>query len=184
MAFLCNQCWVLKSVYELGDLSCNCGGEIVHIDDQMVTIIRILNQKGYKTQYCCSGHDFEENVTAPYVQILLSQSYNVEVPECTGDNTVMTMAGDTIRYHIVNPEEYQDMLETIGGNVKDVHDYLMTQNINVNGMYSLFGDIGYRLIIRMSPIPYNHESIENVKAVNERIEDMLQLVENIPTVKL
>lgn len=33
-----------------------CGGELVEIDELMLPIIRILNRKGYETQYCCSGH--------------------------------------------------------------------------------------------------------------------------------
>ena len=33
-----------------------CWGELVEIDELMLPIIRILNRKGYETQYCCSGH--------------------------------------------------------------------------------------------------------------------------------
>lgn len=33
-----------------------CWGELVEVDELMLPIIRILNRKGYETQYCCSGH--------------------------------------------------------------------------------------------------------------------------------
>ena len=33
-----------------------CWGELVEIDELMLPVIRILNRKGYETQYCCSGH--------------------------------------------------------------------------------------------------------------------------------
>ena len=32
--------------------------ELVEIDEMMVYPIEILNQKGYKTRFCCSGHMF------------------------------------------------------------------------------------------------------------------------------
>lgn len=34
----------------------NCIGDIVVVDDFMVNTIVALNEKGYKTTYCCSGH--------------------------------------------------------------------------------------------------------------------------------
>lgn len=183
MALLCNHCWDIHSLYGFEHTQCRCGGDIVHIDDQMVTIVRNLNEKGYKTQYCCAGHDYEQHVTSPYVQILLSQSYNVDIAECTGTEVVTTATGDIINYHRLNDTvEIEQMIDHIGSNVKDVHDYLMRQDINTHHMYSLFGNVGYRLIIRMLPIPESNDSIKNVSAINRRIEDMLNLVMGLPDV--
>lgn len=38
-----------------------CQGEVVWIDELMVPIIIALNKKGYKTEYSCSGHSYQEN---------------------------------------------------------------------------------------------------------------------------
>ena len=39
-----------------------CGSfNVVEIDDMILPIIKRLNQKGYITEYCCSGHDYEDN---------------------------------------------------------------------------------------------------------------------------
>lgn len=34
----------------------SCYGEIIEVDDLMLPTIKILNEKGYYTRYCCSGH--------------------------------------------------------------------------------------------------------------------------------
>lgn len=33
--------------------------DLVEIDDLMILPVILLNKLGYKTKYCCSGHDFE-----------------------------------------------------------------------------------------------------------------------------
>jgi hypothetical protein len=38
-------------------LSCNVG-EVVEIDELYIPVIRLLNEKGYMTKYCCSGHAY------------------------------------------------------------------------------------------------------------------------------
>lgn len=43
--------------------------EFVLIDDQLVVPILILNKKGYKTEYCCSGH-IEENAVFSYIRFV------------------------------------------------------------------------------------------------------------------
>lgn len=40
--------------------SCNYGN-VVELDDNMIYIIKELNDKGYETQYCCGGHADEIN---------------------------------------------------------------------------------------------------------------------------
>lgn len=34
----------------------NCIGKIVEVDELLLPTIKILNEKGYTTKYCCSGH--------------------------------------------------------------------------------------------------------------------------------
>lgn len=36
---------------------CDAVGELVTLDELMIKPIVELNKKGYKTQFCCSGHD-------------------------------------------------------------------------------------------------------------------------------
>lgn len=35
-----------------------CHGKIVEIDELMLPIIQLLNQKGYHTAFCCAGHAY------------------------------------------------------------------------------------------------------------------------------
>lgn len=37
-----------------------CVGQIIEVDELMLPIIKILNQKGYYTKFCCSGHSYNE----------------------------------------------------------------------------------------------------------------------------
>lgn len=43
---------------------CDAIGELVTLDELMIKPIVELNKKGYKTEYCCSGHDLR----GPYDQ--------------------------------------------------------------------------------------------------------------------
>ena len=55
----------------------NCLGKIVDVDELLIPTIKILNQKGYYTRFCCSGHyyeqhpngyiSFEEDIDIPYL---------------------------------------------------------------------------------------------------------------------
>ena len=56
MAYMCMGCY---EVYdrELGYCpKVNCHRDVVEIDELMLLAIKILNQKGYITEYCCAGH--------------------------------------------------------------------------------------------------------------------------------
>lgn len=43
-------------VYEGMCPKSNCNGKTICLDELMIPIIKILNQKGYTTKFCCSGH--------------------------------------------------------------------------------------------------------------------------------
>lgn len=54
-------CLACQRSYEItvlrGNIACpKCEGNLVEIDDLLAPTILLLNHKGYKTQYCCSGH--------------------------------------------------------------------------------------------------------------------------------
>lgn len=43
-----------------------CHRKLFEIDENMIVPIRILNKKGYKTEWCCSGHIFT-NICGGYI---------------------------------------------------------------------------------------------------------------------
>lgn len=51
----CDSVYTEKSMYCPNEL---CHRKLFEIDENMIVPIRILNKKGYKTSYCCSGHIF------------------------------------------------------------------------------------------------------------------------------
>lgn len=58
MFYMCNSCYhVVK--YSSKHKNCKkCGNLLFEIDEIMIPVIRILNKKGYKTEYCCSSHAY------------------------------------------------------------------------------------------------------------------------------
>ena len=63
----CDGVFKLSEEYLKNNEKCpkvGCWGELVEVDELMLPIIRILNRKGYETQYCCSGHVNDSSVMA------------------------------------------------------------------------------------------------------------------------
>ncbi|RYI30454.1 hypothetical protein EVU96_08560 [Bacillus infantis] len=44
----------------------SCQGDIVELDELIAPTIILLNQKGYITKFCCSGHWYDSHI-APYI---------------------------------------------------------------------------------------------------------------------
>ena len=66
MAYLCLDCY---ETYKIPLQNCpktSCNGYIAEIDELMLPIIMLLNQKGYITEFCCSGHIYDE-ACYPYI---------------------------------------------------------------------------------------------------------------------
>lgn len=68
---VCTKCFeiynknYIKKPFKQKDYWCpklNCIGQINEIDELIYETIKILNKKGYKTEYCCSGHLYDEPI--------------------------------------------------------------------------------------------------------------------------
>lgn len=55
---LCVYCWEPESSHPIQCVNHDykCHGNYVEIDDKLAKIIKVLNIKGYTTQFCCEGH--------------------------------------------------------------------------------------------------------------------------------
>ena len=117
MAKICMKCFeIFKDSFELkrGQFNhCpknNCIGEVVEIDELMLPAIILLNQKGYKTKYCCRGHygDLEPSAYIKFQQ-------DIELPTIpTGYSICKVFDDNTIRKTLpkMNIEElYRNALE-------------------------------------------------------------------------
>ena len=66
MAYVCLEC---NEIYTEKMGRCpkaSCCGEVVEVDELMIPTIIALNEKGYVTDYCCSGHFYDKRST-PYI---------------------------------------------------------------------------------------------------------------------
>ena len=88
-----------------------CDGEVVEIDELMIPVIKTLNEKGYCTQYCCSGH-YGDGYTNTYIKF----SEWVELPEELPDGFVYEERGNVIRKNYVDNlhpnQKYIEILNT------------------------------------------------------------------------
>lgn len=64
MAYLCMGCYEVydRDLGRCPKSSCDC--RVVEVDELMVPAIILLNQKGYMTEFCCSGHVYDNGCTS------------------------------------------------------------------------------------------------------------------------
>ena len=75
MAHICLDCY---NVFNIKSERCpiaKCGGEIIEVDELFVDTIIILNQKGYYTKYCCSGHTYKTDNSYIYFHNFVKLPY-------------------------------------------------------------------------------------------------------------
>ncbi len=64
---------------------CSCENKAYHslwwIDLNIQEVIRILNEKGYKTQYCCESHDPRDNL---YIAFFYGYGFGDKLPAPKG----------------------------------------------------------------------------------------------------
>ena len=78
---LCLKCnHIMDQRHKVGEVCPirGCWGETILVDENMIPIVAALNNKGYRTSHCCSGHIWEGSVT--YIQFE-DRLVGVEPPE-------------------------------------------------------------------------------------------------------
>lgn len=94
----CNEFYIGKHIDEICP-KIFCLTPLVEIDDNMVVPIKILNSKGYKTAYCCSGH-IERNIFGGYIAFKAGTPIPDTAPKgWSWDNHVMEDGKHCIRWH-------------------------------------------------------------------------------------
>ena len=88
-----------------------CDGEVVEIDELMIPVIKTLNEKGYCTEYCCSGH-YGDGYTNTYIKF----NEWVELPAALPDGFIYEERGNVIRKNYVDNlhpnQKYIEILNT------------------------------------------------------------------------
>lgn len=65
MPYLCLDCYEIYNMHLPYCPKPLCNGHVIEVDELMLVSIRLLNEKGYYTQFCCSGHVYSYN--SPYI---------------------------------------------------------------------------------------------------------------------
>jgi hypothetical protein len=130
MAYVCLNCgtvlesFVMKKVeHEIGseNLSCpitTCSGYVIEVDELFLPIITLLNNKGYTTQYCCSGHYYHNT---PNSYIMFSEDTdlpNLPVGWAMDEVTNSFIGKCTIRRYFDKSKDYIEMYKDILDNAK------------------------------------------------------------------
>jgi hypothetical protein len=66
MAYVCLECGEIYTERMERCPKASCYGEVAEVDELMIPTIIKLNDKGYITDYCCSGH-FYDKCSSPYI---------------------------------------------------------------------------------------------------------------------
>ena len=86
MACICLDCYEIYDKSRIVEEDCyggyvhnlcpksSCEGDVVEIDELMVLPIKILNEKGYFTRFCCSGHYYNSCVNT-YIKFRENYSF-------------------------------------------------------------------------------------------------------------
>ena len=87
MGYLCMRCFeeykkeglkINEHSYESNCPKVTCCGAVVEIDDMILPVIKLLNQKGYISTFCCSNHSYEANHKSNTLLHLIVNMYLVK----------------------------------------------------------------------------------------------------------
>ena len=97
----------------------NCNGSIVEVDENILPIIKLLWNKGYNTNHCCSGHAYQADsnvVNETYISFRDSYTFQ-DIPlgfsYITTEDEINNIKrkSHTIRKTIESKNEYETMSE-------------------------------------------------------------------------
>lgn len=88
--------------YTLYERNNSNGVNLVEIDDLIAPSIAILNEKGYKTEFCCSGHF----PIKPYGYILFDGVYDIALPPLFKAKTFIQISSGRVMTNINIPATY------------------------------------------------------------------------------
>lgn len=95
---------------------CDCNNEIFKVDDLFTDIIIKLNNKGYKTVFCCSGHYYDNN---SYITFEDDYNFISLPPNYYYDSDTLSIR---IRIQQSN-SKYENLMEILK-NAKQVEDWV------------------------------------------------------------
>ena len=140
---------------------CDCGSDAYEIDHRILTVILKLNKIGFKTAFCCEGHNFNEaayisfdpsvnldGIELPYLWVR-DKSQMVEVIDAGHKEDIQLINQEIIRTTLFDDP---DKLCRIFGN-----DFEHFKNIYLNSLYVWVDEL---------------ETIVLEKRVKERVEKM------------
>ena len=109
----------------LGYIHCpktSCIGTLIEVDELLVPTIKILNDKGYTTKFCCSGH-YDSQHPNGYI----SFEYWVELPSVP-KGFMLDEDGDGITIRTILPYETPTIedFKTICDNAKILLDWAIS----------------------------------------------------------
>ncbi len=117
--YACLNCYKMSS--HLNDCNKdNCQCNIIELDELIAPTIIMLNQKGYKTKYCCSGHYYNSSTT--YINFDSNIERFSEIPsgfeydQDVVNSKQVFKAGNTIRKHYNQNKYIEKYNEVIKSN--------------------------------------------------------------------
>ena len=78
---MCDKCFSISAMKYYSKCKCadkKCNGSMIEIDELFLISISILNKKGYRTTFCCSGHPLEHKTI--YNHSYISFDSNILLP--------------------------------------------------------------------------------------------------------
>ena len=130
MPYLCLECYEVYNTPLEYCPKASCGyGAVVEIDELMLPTIKMLNEKGYCTENCCSGHVYE-SYCSPYIQ------FSDFMREIFDDDEIESMFADLpkmwhlelndigtffVRASIIQVEEVETYEQIVNANLELLH---------------------------------------------------------------
>lgn len=92
----------------------DCHGQVVKIDELILPTIIELNKKGYITEFCCSGHSYEEKYTNTYISFA-SEVVPLKLPEGFAVEKINNKICIRKKYYsdtVPKSERFQEIIKT------------------------------------------------------------------------